>query len=361
MAYHFRLPELTSLTIEQRAVLMEPNAIAISGGPGTGKSVVSLWRHIQNYGMGRRNSLLLTYTVSLEAYLKATARSENIDAGRNVGRTYKWTTDQRINNRTTAQFDEIIIDEAQDVNRRTYETIDSLTKMVSYSADDNQILYPRNATTEKQLANIFNNPKFTLHKNFRNTREMVSFVKSLNPHKVISEGTLSGPKPMLICSDGKNEMQTKIIKDIIDAFHKPGENIAVLVPLANHVRYWHTELVNSGYIASMYESGQDELTTIENIHITTFKSSKGLEFDTVIIPNFHMYKEFMRIYEEIVSNNDFYVVFTRAKRNLLLVDNSPTVNGNPNIPFLKNQIEKGIITVEKKYLNNSEEIKDLPF
>ena len=76
MAYGFRLPVLTDLTIEQQAVLNEPNAIAVSGGPGTGKSVVSLWRHIQNHGMGRRHSLLLTYTVSLESYLASSASSE---------------------------------------------------------------------------------------------------------------------------------------------------------------------------------------------------------------------------------------------------------------------------------------------
>ena len=29
-----------------------------------------------------------------------------------------------------------------------------------------------------------------------------------------------------------------------------------------------------------------EINSINNIHITTFKSSKGTEFDTVIIPDF---------------------------------------------------------------------------
>ena len=37
MAFHFRLPSITDLTIQQQAVLNETKAIAISGGPGTGK------------------------------------------------------------------------------------------------------------------------------------------------------------------------------------------------------------------------------------------------------------------------------------------------------------------------------------
>ena len=360
MAYGFRLPVLTDLTIEQQAVLNEPNAIAVSGGPGTGKSVVSLWRHIQNHSMKRRNSLLLTYTVSLEAYLKATAKSENIDAGRNVSRTYRWTTDQRINNRTTAQFDEIIIDEAQDVNRRIYETIDSLTKMVSYSADDNQILFPNNATTEEQLQELFNNRRFTLNANYRNTYEVMHFVRSLFPQTIISNGQSNGEKPKLICSDGINENQIQIIKDVIDEFHNNIDNIAVLVPLENHVRYWHNELQNSGYTCSMYVNTEEEINTIENIHVTTYKSCKGLEFDTVIIPYFNKYQDFIDNFN-VVTEKDYYVVFTRTKRNLILIDHRPTVNGNSSIPFIQNQIRNGIVEVDKRYLKTIEDDDHLPF
>jgi|GEM_PF-868751 len=363
MAYYFRLPVLTDLTIEQQAVLNEPNAIAVSGGPGTGKSVVSLWRHIQNHGMGRRHSLLLTYTVSLESYLTSSASSENTSAGYNVNRTYWWTT-----NEATDEYDEIIIDEAQDVRKSRYEQISGLTSMVSYSADDNQILYPDRATSEAQLQELFNNHSFTLHANYRNTNEVVRFVRSLFPNTIISNGQSSGPKPQLICSDGINENQTQIIKDVIDTFQSNTHNIAVLVPLENHVRYWHSELQNSGYTCSMYVNTEEEIKIIENIHITTFKSCKGLEFDTVIIPNFNRYQHFIETLN-VVSEKDYYVVFTRTRRNLILIDHRPTVNGNSSIPFIQNQIRNGIVEVDKNYLTTTtpptrktkEDYDDLPF
>ena len=47
--YYFNLPPITTLTIPQQAALDDPAQIALSGGPGTGKSVVSLWRHISNH------------------------------------------------------------------------------------------------------------------------------------------------------------------------------------------------------------------------------------------------------------------------------------------------------------------------
>ena len=77
--YYFRLPAITQLTIPQQAALNEPKQIALSGGPGTGKSVVSLWRHISNYQKGKR-SLLLTYTTTLKQYLKACCRLQDTSA-----------------------------------------------------------------------------------------------------------------------------------------------------------------------------------------------------------------------------------------------------------------------------------------
>ena len=42
MAYNFELPTFTDLTPNQRLALEETDAIALTGGPGTGKTVVSL-------------------------------------------------------------------------------------------------------------------------------------------------------------------------------------------------------------------------------------------------------------------------------------------------------------------------------
>lgn len=70
--YYFNLPPITALTRAQQAALNETEQIALSGGPGTGKSVVSMWRHISNYRQGNR-SLLLTYTTTLKRYLRPAA------------------------------------------------------------------------------------------------------------------------------------------------------------------------------------------------------------------------------------------------------------------------------------------------
>lgn len=107
--YYFNLPPITALTTAQQAALNETEQIALSGGPGTGKSVVSMWRHISNYRQGNR-SLLLTYTTTLKRYLEACCRVNNAAAAQFVGTS--------LRNRSTTQnrkFFEVIIDEAQDL------------------------------------------------------------------------------------------------------------------------------------------------------------------------------------------------------------------------------------------------------
>ena len=106
--YYFNLPSIDQLTIPQQSLLFETNQIALSGGPGTGKSVVSLWRHISNCNQNK-HSLLLTYTTTLARYLRACCVTQNSAAANNVG------TSMRTLPKIGAGWDEIIIDEAQDL------------------------------------------------------------------------------------------------------------------------------------------------------------------------------------------------------------------------------------------------------
>ncbi len=347
MAYYFNLPMVTDLTICQQAALNEIKAIAVTGGPGSGKSVVSLWRHIQNHSLSRRNSLLLTYTKSLEIYLSQTAGSQSQAAGENVDRTYRWTTRGLHGN-----YDEIIIDEAQDVEIAKYKQIKNCTNMVSYSADDNQILYPTRQTTEDQLKDCFpENNSCPLDENFRNSYEITHLVKSLFFTRVIIDGKDNGPKPTLVCTDNNDEVQKKVIFDVIKQYQSETHNIAVLVPRAEDVIDWYDILINYGVNScSKYESKSMQIGKIENIHVTTFKSSKGLEFDTVIIPDFDNYNKNIRNLR-VITENDYYVALTRTKRNLVLIDNGNTDSNNVcKLVFLESQINSGLVEVDYDYL-----------
>jgi superfamily I DNA/RNA helicase len=155
------------------------------------------------------------------------------------------------------------------------------------------------------------------------------FVRALFPNKIIPQSTLNnliqegrrGNKPILLVSNNDAAKQTKAIIDIINQFKSDTHNIAVLVTLPRHVDTYYNIISQAGIKCSRYATGDGEIETIENVHITTFKSSKGTEFDTVIIPDFgNMLTNIAQL--NVIDENDYYVGITRAKRNLYLISNS---------------------------------------
>jgi len=272
----------------------------------------------------------LTYTKTLEAYFKLFTISINKEAGNAISRTYLWTQN---NKHDEQHYDEIIVDEAQDVDKQKYLVIKRNARIVSYSADDQQILYPQHAATQVQLAEIFpNNKHYILDDNFRNSYEILLFAKSLFPNKLISQEMIDnvehsgnerrGIKPKLISLNNKSEKQNEQVIGIINRFKSPTHNIGILVPYIKDVQHYVALLQQSSLQFSSYVSTDDdadsEIFNIENIHITTFKSAKGAEFHTVIIPDFHnmLYNISNR---NIIDENDYYVAITRAKNNLFLI------------------------------------------
>jgi len=67
--YYFSIPTFEELNEIQQEAISDNNAIALSGGPGTGKSIVSLWRHLLNHSLESPiKSQLITHTKSLAFY-----------------------------------------------------------------------------------------------------------------------------------------------------------------------------------------------------------------------------------------------------------------------------------------------------
>lgn len=358
--YYFRLPQMAELTIPQQAAVNETKHIALSGGPGTGKSVVSLWRHINNHINGT-NSFLITYTTTLKRYLSACAKLQNEKAGHNTGSAYRSRLHIKRNH-----YDEIIIDEAQDLGtdldylegENYYEGIGD---SVSYGADDSQILYPQHCSRQSELKARFpNNVDYVLDKNFRSTYYIMKFAKACFINAYIPKIPLQdlkerniGELPVFMVAGRNdwmedeghyavsNDKQNDAIKKIVESFRSETSNIAILLPFKKDVKAFKTEIEGMDItdFSWYYEDKMDfpnGCPELKNLHITTFKSSKGLEFDTVIIPNF---SNSMTLCERERYNNkwqDLYVACTRARSNLYLISNN-------DMPNLANVVDKTIL------------------
>lgn len=338
MAYYFNLPIFDDLTLDQqRAIDDTSSALALSGGPGTGKSVVCLWRHINNHATGVRNSLLLTYTKTLEHYLRVTAESRSSDAGKNIDRVFWWLQHNAQN------YDEIIIDEGQDIEKGKFERFFTYSKNISYGADERQSMYLK----EDKLKELFKwflndsrfrkNEKVTLNRNFRNSKEILLFVQSFFPTIVIPFNTIikanqTNLKPIVKLNLGwGTENQIDEIIGIINDFNSDTHNIAILVPFAAQVETYYALLrtkIDRDISISKYQNEMSEFGRIEGVHVTTFKSSKGTEFDTVILPEFDNYTWSIENRPNVVTDNDYYVALTRAKINLFLLYTNSNILGD---------------------------------
>lgn len=322
MAYYFNLPMINDLTVDQQAALDETESIALAGGPGTGKSVVCLWRHIRNYATNTKKSLLLTYTKTLEHYLKQSAASQSIESSLNINRTLWWTSHLDIQK----TYDEIIIDEAQDVSIALYHIIKNFSNNVSYGADDAQSLYADGCTPE-QLAELFPiNEEYTMYKNFRNSKEILEFTRSVFPNILIPQESINQAKqtelkPIMKIIGWDSNIELESIMSIINDFQGDTHNIGILVPSQKDVtKYFDLikDQLSAPIQCTKFEAEMDVFQGLSGIHITTFKSSKGIEFDTVIIPNFDRFDWFIANVKHI-TEKDYYVAFTRTKTNLFLI------------------------------------------
>lgn len=393
--YYFRLPQFGELTIPQQAAVNEPRQIALSGGPGTGKSVVCIWRHVRNYLSNPvKKSFLLTYTTTLKAYLSSCCinikddehPNAGVESSNNVG-----TSIRNTDNIHTHVFPEVIIDEAQDL---PYDYYAGILSPFSYGADDSQILYPSHCSTEAELREYFPNMVLcTLDENFRNTQRIMQFAKHAFPKANIPIKIIQGlankigEKPVLLVSDSFDKTRDAIER-IINSFRSDDQNIAILVPWKDHAKAYknnvldYLKIEHSIYYEDKFDFPQG-CGKIKNVHITTFKSSKGLEFDTVIIPNFDFIQKLpwlvpeeedmnyeqlkkkektiqrlidLNMDHDIITNKtplpnglikvnynklmcsweDFYVAVTRTRSNLYLL--SPK-----DLPQLNSVIEKEIL------------------
>lgn len=343
MAYLFKLPQITDLTPEQQIALSETDPIALSGGAGTGKTVVSLWRHLQMMEDLGKYSVLVTYTKTLRFYIEKSLDSvENKDIflTKQILPPSKQVFNLLNFPRGQWKVAEIIIDEAQDLKFEKLKEISNHAENTSYGADFNQQLYSGTVTYDEMEDYFYDNTPYALQQNFRNTYHILNFVKNFLPAFAINQDSLNvllhgdfnnnidpniGIKPQLLVIKDKELEIDKIIEIIKKLKEYDSHNIAILLPFGNSgeesVENYHTLLKQKGIECSKYYNEmKTDVTSIENVHVTTFKSSKGLEFHSVIIPFFHKCKDFIRRSQQTrVREEDYYVALTRTKSNLYLL------------------------------------------
>jgi len=341
--FQFFLP--TNLTrIQQRAVDHQ-GAVFVSGVAGTGKTVVSIKRLQLS-----SNAILFTYG----KLLKKTIIEKLNDPLKKVDNMHNWAFNEIQENKSDklyledffsdenktetieliksniGSFDEILVDEGQDLSIQTYKILKEITLKLSVSADNaQQINNKEEATTEEEILQLLPNlRRFELDEIFRCTYEIYNFSRQFVPYneRANNENMLEklkrknsgGDKPFVYIEPSINSLYATMM-DILD--DNITDNIGVLfgkiMPLEQFVKKFQDD-----YDLSFYRNKIEIPTELKNIIFTTFKSAKGIEFDVVIIPYFDD--------DANIALEEFYVGSTRAKSqvHILSIGKIPQVIGN---------------------------------
>jgi len=346
MPYTLEIPDYGSLSNEQRRAVNQEGAIRLAGGPGTGKSLVSLWRALDDSSGNR--VLILTYTLSLEFYFRkmlVSAKSRGSKKDIKIQRSQKTAWNEQT--MLSGHWNEIILDEAQDMKEGEIELFKRRAERVSFGADYRQQLYPGKGASEDFLVGQLPvTRKFELKRNYRSTQQILIAVRAFFPDRslpgdVIQKSSVGALVQLRLC-DRKDEVDASaaILKEILGVSRG---NIAILVPSENKVEEVYgavNDLLKGDTTKYSSRDGLDSLGDMGRVHVCTYKSSKGLEWDVVILPFFGGRDWWIE--NTAMGLNDHYVAMTRAKIQLWLV--SPNSSDQTILNSAYGQKEKGPAT-----------------
>jgi len=321
----------------------------ISGCPGSGKTTVSIYRLVRLNSQQARIRLL-TYQNLLVLAIRKLANVQQVPP-QCVSTFHKWycpitgsafNTDRPPTSQEMSEclqrsqlshqgLDEILIDEGQDLPLCVYQNIPNYADRCFVGADNGQQVHPKHGARMEEIEQSLRESfgpfqRFALGRNFRNTYETYRFARqfiSMNNLVAWDETILErllhenrrGPKPIVITYRNPEQRNEHMRVTLQNA----EGNVAILCPLGPYNRNYnhsgasvdevHEFVTQMGIPVSKYHHRTGVPQDLQRRLVTTYKSSKGMEFNVVIIPRINFFTE---IPEEL------YVACTRARGQLFI-------------------------------------------
>ena len=358
----FNLPRRDELTKDQRKVLRLPTEgqYLVVGSPGTGKSVVALWR------MKELNSIddvhFLTFNHVLNHANKVLLGDAQLALKSNTAMSWIYELNWNATGGTAATYQQdkmpeikahhpdyeklqerlnqlnldlsghsFIIDEGQDLPPQWYECIEALgVENFFVVADQNQQIKDENSSKKElmEVLGLEKNDVIELKENWRNSTPIAAFSNYFYTDK-------SSPKPSLPNRPSVNtpilfEYKTidRIKEQILSEYDlDPSKLIGFIVANENKREWWAKDLQkdnqsrkNHSPIVSTYYSDQKGGVNIDfsngGIVVLNDKSVKGIEFDIVFIL-IDGFKAISNDKESLMKR--MYVMSSRARERLYLL------------------------------------------
>ncbi|MCH3949382.1 MAG: AAA family ATPase [Acidaminococcus sp.] len=348
----FKLPDGADLSVDQMNIInlsVEKNWL-ISGGPGTGKTVMAIYRADQANLTSKEKEgkpvLMLVYNKPLQGFLSTALDKEdfkNIEistyhhwlkevytqqgwpqtdlftmAGNKWIWNIQWNKVQERMGKLGRIYFHVVIDESQDFPIELLEILSKISEHMTCFFDPNQAIEDDKTNKYVTLKMLCEPTDYKLTRNFRNTIEIqkVSALYCINGTPAPSED--HGKKPVITqTASGNFDELNKEMAKIIE--QNKEKEIGIIV-------------VNQGAEINTYKSMRAILPKTVNVQmhlppkytidfnqpgvkILTYGTMKGLEFDIVLLP---LFDKILSSGDATIDANRVYVATSRAISELYL-------------------------------------------
>ena len=347
----WELPAEGDLSENQREVIRLglDQSHLVTGPPGSGKSVMAIMR-TQALSNDGQPTMLLMYNKLLSLYIKGALVHLGLDRSL-VSNYHKWFPKwfrrcYGVEPPMVSPFEfdwtrcleiagqnpppeelreHVLVDEGQDMPRSFYAFLALTTRNMTVFADEYQTLTETNSTVAEILAVTGITSTRSLETNYRNTRA----INRVSGHfwtgvgsapTQLTDSAEDGDKPVLDHDPNLNAVINRIVR-----FEQPRRNqqIGVLLPYADLVKKFYNRLDNKTanpvqmYLSDMPPGKRLVDFSTNGVKVITWASAKGLEFDTVFLPELQSYKNFDSAAD--LFRKKMYVLTSRAKRELFFL------------------------------------------
>ena len=317
---------------QSRAVEANPKQHRlVLGSPGSGKTIVLLHRArhlLDQYGIPSDRYRLFVFTNALKAYIRAGLRDlalpedcvMTFDAwcgeyyGKHVDRRLPWSGRDRdwdairraVWEKTRGLkasdrlFDFAMVDEGQDLDRRDFETLTAVAQHVTVFMDPKQKLYDRDADEtgvaralglrrrNLALLDAYRCSPFIVQVAAAFVHDEVERRQFIEQNPPIESGERQ--LPLLYLARDAEDERARLIEVVRTRIDR-NERIAILFPTNRHAFGYGRALREAGLEVEVNRSAGKAPDSLPAVDFSTplpklmpFPSSKGLTFDTVLMP-----------------------------------------------------------------------------
>ena len=338
----FKLPNGSDLSEEQLDIINLPPTKdwVIKGAPGTGKTVMAIYRA----GMASQASkgkpvLLLVYNNPLMKFLSSAVQG-NYYRNVKVLTYYQWLSDiyreygfgpvpeneydhdwSRITSdlsRIGKKYAHIIIDEAQDFPIELLKILKNISEHMTCFIDPNQAIELGKTDTYSAIKTLCVEAPYKLTRNFRNTKPIRDLSALYCKDGEPAPSLTPGKKPVAIkCISGNFDDQNQKMVSIIKRNKEKNIGIIVNPNALNNTYNSMSKLLSNDVIVQMHKPKTKHRIDFDKrgVKILSYGTMKGLEFDIVMLP---MFDKIEMKDGGIIDANRAYVATSRPLEELYI-------------------------------------------